>query len=92
MRGIPKHLDPIQASKELKSIFKRTWQDSILDVKVVPNYSDLLDLAKEYKTVKEQVTKSESRYDELVTNEFFTRAPTGEEQIQINKYARKCKT
>ena len=41
LRGIPTHLNPKDASKELKIIFNRTWSDHCLDVKVIGNYDEL---------------------------------------------------
>jgi hypothetical protein len=65
LRGIPENLNPIEASKELKIIFNRTWSDHCLDVKIVGNYYKRLKLGKEYDLVQEQIYLSQTRENDL---------------------------
>lgn len=65
LRGIPKHLNPKETSKELKIILNRTWSDNCLDVKVVGNYKRLQILGKNWDLVKEQMNLSQTRQDDL---------------------------
>ena len=38
--GIPKYIDPDEASKELYNIFKKTYFDQIISVRVIGEYRE----------------------------------------------------
>lgn len=56
VKGIPIDLDPWTASNKLLRVFKRTYYDQVLSVKVVGEYDKMLKLGEKW-------TRAQAKYE-----------------------------
>ena len=48
IRHIPNYLKPKEDSQELRKIFKRSFNESILNVSIIGNYDELMKIGKKW--------------------------------------------